>query len=466
MRLEPTRSLSEIEQFRASLAGRTVLVIGAGRSGLATLRQLAAAGASVHLADSKPREELAGIVAEVEITGAALIERFEALSQAPGADLIIPSPGVPIDHPALVAARENGIEVWGTLELDYRLCPGTILAITGTNGKGTTCQLLADMLARAGFEHILAGNIGWPLTEEIDRITPRTLAVVEVSSFQLESIVQFHPRVASVLNLTAEHLDRHRSVEEYARTKARIFENQTQDDFAVVNIDDERARALAQSSPARQLRVSLISDSLEGAVIGEDFVVRLNGRAERICRVGDLPLAGEHHRINALVAAVIARLAGAPVEAIAAAIEAYRPPQHHMQQVREIEGVVFINDSKASNPEAAIADLAAMTRPFVAIVGGRDKGGSFRALGRLLGQRARAVVLIGEAAERIAAEIDRHRVVVYADTLREAIDKAAELARPGDAVVMAPACSSFDMFNDYADRGEQFERIVIELAGE
>lgn len=465
MRLEPARSECEIERFRASLDGRKVVVIGAGRSGIAAVRQLVRCGARVRLADIKERDELPEVVAEVEELGAKFVERFETLDQAEEADLVIPSPGVPRDHPALVAAREDGVELWGTLELGYRLCPAPIIAITGTNGKGTTCQLLAMMLAEAGFSQILAGNIGRPLTGQVDRATAETPAVVEVSSFQLESIVEFRPRVATVLNLAPEHLDRHGTLAEYSRMKARIFENQRSEDFVVVNADDGRARRLSEGSRASALAVSLQSDSLEGAVIGGELIVRLERRAERICPVDDLPLSGAHHQTNALVAAVIARLAGAPVGAIARAIRAYTPPRHHMQVVGEIDGVAFINDSKASNPEAAVADLAALERPFVAIVGGKDKGGDFTALGRLLGERARAVILIGEAAERIMAEIGERPIVERAGSLSEAVRRATELARPGDAVIMAPACSSFDMFRDYEHRGELFEETVHVLSG-
>lgn len=466
MRLEPVRSELEIEQFRASLHGRRVLVIGAGRSGMAALEQLVRCGARVSLSDVKGRDELPEIIAKVEALGADFIERFETLDQAPETELVIPSPGVPCDHPALVTARENGIELWGTLELGYRLCPAPIIAITGTNGKGTTCRLLANMLEEADIAHILAGNIGQPLSGQVDGATAETPAVVEVSSFQLESIVDFRPRVAAVLNLAPEHLDRHQTFAEYARVKARIFENQRPEDFVVVNADDERARRLSEASRADALAVSTVSDSLQGAVIGGYLTVRTHGRTERVCPIDDLALRGAHHRINALVAAVIARLAGAPAEAIARAIRAYEPPRHHMQVVREIGGVAFINDSKASNPEAAVADLTSMERPFVAIVGGREKGGDFSALGRLLAERARAVILIGEAAERIAAEIGPRRTADRADSLSDAIARAAQIARPGDAVIMAPACSSFDMFNDYEHRGERFEQIVHELSGE
>ncbi len=466
MNLDPTRSEREIRQFRTSLDGRHVLVIGAGRSGIAAVRRLLRCGARVRLADIKSREDLPEAVEDVEGLGAEFIAQFESLAQAPGTDLIIPSPGVPTDHRALVEAREKDVETWGTLELGYRLYPGPVIAITGTNGKGTTCCLLANMLEEAGMSRILAGNIGCPLAAQIDAATTQTPAVVEVSSFQLETVVDFRPRVATVLNIAPEHLNRHQTFQEYSRIKARIFENQRPDDFVVVNTDDRTVRRLSEVSPGTALRVSLRSDSLEGAVVGGHLTVRLKDRTERICPVDDLPLRGEHHLTNALVAAAIARLAGVSVRAIGRAIRAYKPPRHHMEVVRNIEGVTFINDSKASNPQAAAADLAAMDGPFVAIVGGRDKGGDFGELGRVLRERAQAVVLIGEAADRIAAEIGERKTIERARSLPEAIERAADLARSGDAVILAPACSSFDMFRDYAHRGDVFSETVHDRTGE
>ncbi len=467
MRLKPVRSIEDVEAYRASLRGRDVVVIGAGRSGLATMRRLAEAGARVRLADAKPLVELGAAAEEAESLGAGVVERFERLEQIADAELVISSPGVPWEHQALTEARERGVETFGTFELAWRLCASPVLAVTGTNGKGTVCRLLSGMLAEAGIEHILAGNIGMPLAEKLDLTRPDVPAIIEVSSFQLETIVEFRPRIATLLNLAPDHLDRHPSYAAYATAKARVFENQRPEDVAVINNDDAPARQLSEPTLAHKLRVSLATDTLDAGVSGGEFFLRLAGRTQCICPAGDLRLRGGHHLTNALSAAMMGRLVGTPLSAMAAAIAGYEPPEHHMEVAGEVGGVQFINDSKASNPASAVADLAAMALSFVAIVGGKDKGADFGALGELLAGMPRAVILIGEAADRIEeamqAPASGGGEPERAGTLEAAIRRAYELAEPGDAVIMAPACSSFDMFRNYEHRGETFREVVRAL---
>jgi UDP-N-acetylmuramoylalanine--D-glutamate ligase len=462
MDLQPVRSIRQIEHFRASLRGREVVVLGAGRSGRASVRRLVAAGARVRLADVKSREEMGEAAEEAEALGASVLPGFEHLEQAEGTGLVISSPGIPRDHPALQAARDRGIENFGTLELAWRLCASPMIAVTGTNGKGTTCRLMAGMFEAGGIPHILAGNIGEPLADRLDEAAPDVPAIVEVSSFQLESIVEFRPRLAVFLSLAPDHLDRHSDFDEYRAAKARIFENQQSDDIAVINADDDGVRSLAEPIDARKLRVSLESDGSDAGVREGHFFVRAGERAEGVCPVADLALSGHHHMTNALAAALVAHVAGASVEAIAAGISAYAPPEHHMELVAEIDGVQMINDSKASNPSSAVADLRAMERPFVAIVGGKDKGADFVELGRMLSRRARATILIGEAADRIEAGMEGG-TIERAETLGEAVRRAHELSEPGGAVILAPACSSFDMFRNYEHRGQSFREAVAEL---
>ncbi|MGI5817500.1 MAG: UDP-N-acetylmuramoyl-L-alanine--D-glutamate ligase [Armatimonadota bacterium] len=462
MRLEPVRSIEEVEDYRASLRGRDVAVIGAGRSGLATMRRLAEAGARVRLADAQSRSELVSAAQEASGLGAVLVEEFERFEQIRGVDLVVSSPGIPWEHEALADARAAAVETFGTMEFAWRLCASPVIAVTGTNGKGTVCRMLSGMLTSAGIEHILAGNIGLPLADRLDATAPDVPAIVEVSSFQLETIVDFRPRVATLLNLAPDHLDRHPTFAAYAAAKARIFENQRPDDLAVINEDDEASRRLAEETAAQKLRVSLRTDGLDAGVFDGQFFVRSQGATEPVCAASDLPLPGRHHMTNALVAAVIARHVGAEVEAIAEGIRGYVPPRHHMELVAEVGGVQFINDSKASNPESATADLGAMQRPFVAIVGGKDKGADFSALAELLSDRARAVILIGEAADRIERMLSGG-AVERADTLEAAVKRAYELSGPGWAVIMAPACSSFDMFRNYEFRGEAFRKAAAAL---
>jgi len=465
MMLKPPVSGNEIEAYRTELAALRVGIIGAGRSGMACLRLLGRLAAETVLADVKPLEELRAEAEQAEALGAAVVPEFTQLQQLPELDLMIVSPGIRRDHPAVTEARDRRIEVIGELELAYRLCAGPIIAVTGTNGKGTCCRLLSEMLELGGVPQLLAGNIGLPLAERVREASPDTAVVVEVSSFQLETIVRFRPRVAVLLNLLPDHLDRHEDLDEYIAAKSRVFENQTDEDFAVVNLDDPIATRMAHASRATVLGVSLVNSDAAGHLEGDNLVVALEGAAEHVCAAGDFPLPGRHHATNALAAAVVARLLGVEPQQMAAAVRHYEPPGHHMEHVAEIAGVDFISDSKACNPSAALADLATLEQPFVAIVGGKDKGMDFRGLGEFLRERARRVVLIGEAADRIA-EAMGGAAPERADSMEAAVTRARQLAQPGDAVVLAPGCSSFDMFNDAGDRGDIFSQIVRVLADE
>ncbi len=463
MALKPTRREDDIARWRNALSGRRAAVIGAARSGIAAMRVLAQAQATVVLADMKSAEELPDAVAAAREAGAEFLPRFEQLEQLPEIDLMVVSPGIPADHPAVLAARGAEVEVIGEVELAWRLCPAPIVAITGTNGKGTCCRLLADMLTRGDVPNVLAGNIGNPLCGELPCLTPAHVVVLEVSSFQLESIADFRPSVGVLLNLVPEHGDRHRSLAEYLRAKARLFENQTEEDWAIGNLDDPVAASLALHSAARHLTVSVRDTTANGYVREGTLLLRLDGQPQEICRADEFPLRGAHHLPGVLSAALAACLADVPLAASAAAIRSYQPPPHHMERVAEVGGVVFYNDSKASNPAAAIADLSALQQPWVAIVGGVSKGARFEELGALLARRAKGVVLIGEAAPAIAAAMGPAANPQRADTLEQATELAWSMAEPGDVVILAPACSSFDMFRNYAHRGDVFRQKARQL---
>ncbi len=457
--MKSVRSQAEIAAYRDALSGMSVAVIGAARSGVACAELLVEIGARVTLADVKPAADLS------VVEGAALLGDFTSFDQLPPTDLMIISPGIPATHPALPDARAAGVEVIGTLEFAWRLCPAPVVAVTGANGKGTCCRLISDMLTRGDVPNILAGNIGVPLARELADASPESVAVVEVSSFQLESIVDFRPRVALMLNLAPEHLDRHADFREYVQAKARVFENQTPDDFALVNLDDLLCRYLAEGSRARRLTIGLGARDADARVEGGRVLVTLDGLTVDVCAADAFPLPGRHHVSNILHAALVARLLDVDAGDIAAAVNEYEPPAHHMQVAAEIGGVVFYNDSKASNPPAAVADLSGLDRPYIAIVGGRGKGADFAELGELLAREAKAVILIGESAETIARAMGEGAALERAATLEEAIARGFELAASGDAVIMAPACSSFDMFDSYAHRGDVFMQAARTLEG-
>jgi UDP-N-acetylmuramoylalanine--D-glutamate ligase len=452
------------------LRSRRVLVVGLGRSGIAAARVCVENGAVVTVTDRRPSSEL-GAALEALPPGVGQELGGHRRESFVGSELIVLSPGVP-EIPELTAARQAGVRVIGELELGSRFVEGTLVAITGTNGKSTTTTLCGSMLRATGYPTFVGGNLGIPLCEAVGTpaAKPGGNCVVEVSSFQLETVETFHPRVAVLLNVTADHLDRYQDLEHYAATKARIFGAQSQDDFAVVNADDELAVRLVQGARSRKLEISAERRLNEGGWLeGEMLVLRLpGGKPEGYPAL--LPaLAGRHNQANALAALLAARLAGATAEEARRVLLGFRGLAHRMELIAEAKGVVYYDDSKGTNVGAAVAALNGFPRPVVLIAGGRDKGGDYAPLAAALERVGRAVVLIGEAAPRIQAslaEVLPAAAVVRAVTMEEAVAVAARLARPGDAVVLSPACSSFDMFRDYEHRAEVFRAAVRDLLGE
>ena len=449
------------EEF--SVEGLRVTVGGAASSGIAAAVLLASRGARVTLSDAKatvPGEaRLAALGVQVEAGG----NRPETFS---GADLVVLSPGVPVQQPFVKAAREAGVPVIGEIELASRWLKGRVVAITGTKGKSTTTTLTGRMLEASGIRAVTGGNIGRPLSAQVEESTPETVHVVEVSSFQLETIERFHPWVAAIVNFSPDHLDRHSGVEDYAAAKARVFENQGSGDWAVVNADDDGARRVA--ADARAMRRWFGFDAVaEGITVDDGWVVeRLDGRVTRLAPVSALQVRGRHILADVLAAAAVARLAGATPAAVTAAVEGFRGLEHAMELAGEVDGVRFVNDSKATNVAAARQAFESVDGGLVAIVGGRYKGGDFRDLRTPLAGRARGVVAIGEARPLIEEALAGVAPVVAAGSMEEAVRAAYAIARPGGTVVLAPACSSFDMFADYAERGRRFKEAVARLARE
>jgi UDP-N-acetylmuramoylalanine--D-glutamate ligase len=471
------------------LAGRRVLVVGLGRSGLAAARLCAAEGARVTVNDHRTAEALgaalAGLPAEItRVLGGHPVEAFL------DAELIVVSPGVP-ELPALAAARAAGRPVTGELELASRFVAAPIAAVTGTNGKSTTTTLLSALLEATGRPVFAGGNLGVPLTEAVGTpaLGPDGLCVVEVSSFQLETTETFRPRVAVLLNLTPDHLDRHASLDEYAGLKARVFAAQGPDDFAIVNADDARCLAIGRSVRSQCLLFQTsgpLPDRVAGGWVersggegahgsGEVLCLRLPGAGGIERFAAELPgLLGRHNQENALAALLAARLLGLPTEAAMKPLRAFRALPHRMELVGTLgragdggtkDEVRFYDDSKGTNVGATVAALSGFPRPVVLIAGGKDKGGSYAPLAAALAGTGRAAVLIGEAAEKLHAALAPILPVERAPTLEAAVALAATLASPGDAVVLSPACSSFDMFRDYAHRAAVFRAAVLGLPG-
>ncbi len=445
------------------LAGKRVAVIGLARSGLACARFLLGQGAKVIGADSKPRSELTEQFLQITGLGGEVVAEFAGLEQLGDVDLIVVSPGVPYNLEALQQARQRGIAVIGELELAYWFCRAPILAVTGTNGKGSTVMMTGKILEAAGIAHLIAGNIGLPLISQVDRTTTVDVVVTEVSSFQLETIQHFRPWQACLLNISPDHLDRHASLEEYVAAKRRIFENQGPEDVAIICIDDPVAAQQATAVKSRLRTVSTNDTSADGHLEDDDLVVLVDGRAQIAATRADIRAPGLHQVRNALCAALMAIDCGAPVASIAHGLRNLRPADHLLQTVCEIDGVTYVDDSKATNPAAAVADLRTLSPPLIAIAGGVAKNVDAAEFASALGRRCRLVLLIGENRKQLQAAIGDRTQTELCDSLEEAVQCAHAAACPGDTVVLIPGAASFDMFTDQVERGERFAQLCRAL---
>jgi UDP-N-acetylmuramoylalanine--D-glutamate ligase len=446
---------------------RPVVVVGLARSGVAAASFLARRGAAVVAVDRKAEGELKAEVLALRAEGIRLETGEHRLETFTGAAMVVVSPGVPWDLPDLAAARAAGVPVIAEIELAFRHLEGTLAAVTGTKGKSTTTAALGAMLNESGRDVRVGGNIGTPLITLVEGSSPQTVFAVETSSFQLEGIDRFRPRVAVWLNLSPDHLDRHPSLEAYAAAKARIFMNQTAGDWAIVNADDPIVLAEARRAAARKLLVRTTGRRLEGEgafFAGASARLHLDGREETLFDRADVTVPGAHLAGDLLVAAAAARVLGAETGAIARAVRGFRGVEHVLELVATVDGVSYYNDSKATNVDAARRSLEAFDQPVVVILGGRYKGGDFAELAFVLAARGRRVIAIGEAQERVRAALAGTVPVQTAPSLREAVAAARAAAFPGDVVLLAPACSSFDMFSDYAERGRAFKDEVKRLA--
>jgi len=445
------------------LQGKRVLVVGLARTGVAASLFCSARGARVTATDEKPEAELAETAARLRLTGVNLELGAHWPDMVLGQDLIVVSPGVRANLPALELARASGIPVWSEIELAWRFLRGRLVALTGSNGKTTTTSVVSHILQTAGIATLVGGNLGIPLVSLVESSTDSTVTVAEISSFQLETIADFRPDIGVLLNLTPDHLDRHGSFEDYARAKLRIFENQLEQDAAVLNADDFEVTRRLPLRPhvfwfSRRKRVA------EGAFLENDhLVIRIGGSEVAVARREEIRLRGDHNVENILAACAASRLAGAEPAAIASGVKTFWGVEHRLEFVAEIAGIKFYNDSKATNVDATLRAVEAFPGPLVVILGGKDKGSPYTILREPLGRRARLVILIGAAAGKIAAQLGDAAPVEQAGTLDRAVELAMEHAKPGDVVLLAPACSSFDQFENFEHRGRVFKNLVAKL---
>ena len=451
------------------LKDKRALVVGLGKSGVASALFLKAHGAKVTVSDTKSGDELRNEI-PILLDHAITVETGGHGDRTfRGQDLIVVSPGVPVDAPPLVQARALGEAVIGEIELAAQFLPGPIVAITGSNGKTTTTTLTGEIMTAAGFPALVGGNIGTPAISLAERATPETVIVLEVSSFQLETIQTFRPKVAVVLNVTPDHLDRHRTFEVYVDAKARMFENQQGSDFAVLNADDPTCVSMAARTRAQVFWFSRQKEVERGAWVRDGNILFRDGsepgKSQReILQVSEIPLKGAHNLENVLAAVCAGALMGCAPEKIRQAVRDFKAVEHRLEFVATIRGVDYYNDSKATNVDATIKALESFPANIHLILGGKDKGSDYTVLNDLLRQRVKRVYTIGAAAAKIESQIVSSKnggpELVHAETLENALRKANAAAHPGDVVVLAPACASFDQFKSYEHRGKVFKEIV------
>ncbi|HNW91600.1 MAG TPA: UDP-N-acetylmuramoyl-L-alanine--D-glutamate ligase [bacterium] len=449
------------------VAGKKYLIVGIARSGLAAAELLQAHGATVLLNDGKPAEKLGKF--------AAGYERFphhlggHPLALLDGVSGVIASPGVPPTIPLLVEAQRRGIELIGEIELGWRFCRGTLVGITGTNGKTTTTTLTGELLRAAGLPAVTCGNMGHPLARAAQEAAgAERVFVCELSSFQLEGISSMRPRVGVLLNLTPDHQDRYPDLESYFAAKGHLYDCQTADDWTVVNCADDKARALAETSRARRIHIGAGADRFPWAVYPSEgnLCWRRDGNEEVILPATAISIPGPHNLENAMAAAAVALAYGVAATTVAAVLRTFRGVEHRLEPVLTIDGVTFINDSKGTNVDAVVKSLQSYRQPIVWLGCGRDKGGDFTVLDPLVQMHVRAVVLFGELAETIERALTSRPAIVRATDMADAVRKGFAAARPGDVVLLSPGGTSFDWYSDFEERGRVFKDAVRALAAE
>lgn len=446
------------------VTGKKVLVFGSGISGIGAVKLLEDHGAEVVLYDGNESLDQASLREQLgEKTTIVLGEFPEHLLEE--LELVVLSPGVPTDLPVILAMKEHGIQVIGEVELAYAFGKGDVLAITGTNGKTTTTSLLGEIMKCHQEEVFVVGNIGNPYTVAAGQMTERSVAVAEMSSFQLESIETFRPKVSAILNFTPDHLNRHHTMEAYVEAKKQIAKNQTAEDYCVLNYEDERTKAFGEEVKAQVLYFSSAHKLERGIYLDDGKMIYKNPEEVIVCHVDELQILGIHNYENVMAAVAMAAVYGVPMDTIRKAILAFKGVEHRIEYVTEKDGVVYYNDSKGTNPDAAIKGIQAMNRKTVLIGGGYDKNSEYTEWIQAFDGKVKRLILIGATREKIAQDAEKcgFHDYVFADTFEEAVLLAAKTAKSGEAVLLSPACASWGMFPNYEVRGEKFKEIVNSL---
>lgn len=443
--------------------GKKALVCGMARSGIAAAKLLNRLGARVTLQDMKKREEISADVLALEGEGIVLYTGANPDEIACAQDLIVLSPGIPCDLPFIAAAEEAGIEVISEVELAYRLTPCPITAITGTNGKTTTTTLTGEIMKTAYSGTAVVGNIGIPYSEKVERLTEKDWVVAEISSFQMEKAKEFHPHISAVLNITPDHLNRHKTMDVYIAMKERVFAKQTAADFCILNHGDEACRKMADKTAAKVFFFDSSETLAEGIYLDGDAIeVRWGAINETLIHVDELQILGVHNYENVMAAAAMGICAGIALDTIRAVLKGFAGVAHRIEYVATVDGVDYYNDSKGTNVDASIRAVLAMKKPIVLIGGGYDKGSSFDEWTKLFPGRVKHLVLIGVTAPKVRASAEKFGFTAISDceTFEEAVDLCREKAEDGDCVLLSPACASWGMFDNYEQRGDMFKEQV------
>ncbi|MEG0291504.1 MAG: UDP-N-acetylmuramoyl-L-alanine--D-glutamate ligase [Anaerovoracaceae bacterium] len=454
-------------EYYKNLKGKKVLVVGLGKSGIAAIKALLKFGSKVTIQDSKKQENVDKKV--IDLFEKANISYFfgEKPEDISEYDLIVVSPGVPLNVDFLVEAKGKGIEIIGELELAYRCGKGKYIAITGTNGKTTTTSLVGEIFKNAQKESVVVGNIGVAVMNEATAASDDTWLITETSSFQLETISEFKPQVSAILNLTPDHMDRHKTMEAYGESKAKIMENQDNDQYVVINFDDKECLKLVSGTKAKVVPFSRIEPLIFGAFVKDDKIVIINEDEDMIefCRADELKIPGSHNLENALAAAAIAYFAGIDKDVITETLKNFGGVSHRLEFCGEIDGIQFVNDSKGTNPDAAIKAIEAMKTGIVLIAGGYDKNSNFDSFVDSFGDKVKHVVLLGTTAVKIkeAAERKGYQNTIMVKDMKACVSEAFRRAETGDTVLLSPACASWDMYNSFEERGDDFKNCVKEL---
>ena len=446
--------------------GKKVSIFGMARSGMAIAKLLKSLGAQVFITEKKEEENLSPEILELKRSGIEYETGGHTQKAIDYQDYLVISPGVPADLPILVEAQEKGIPIFSEIEVAFWLAEAQIVAITGSNGKTTTTTLVGEIFKEDGRECKVAGNIGVPFSSVVQEVSSRGIIVLEISSFQLEKIEEFSPKVSAILNITPDHLDRYPDLKSYTDAKLRLLENQTEKDFVVLNWDDPVTSKLAPLSRAKSLFFSTTSELKVGSYVKNgNLVFQLNGKIEEVIPVEEIGIKGPHNLANSAAACAICGVLGVKKESMEKALRSFKGVEHRLEEVAIIDQIRFVNDSKATNVDSVFYALQSIKEPVFLIAGGKDKGGDFTKLRELVKKKVKGLILLGQAKEKIKNALGDLVPTYLVDSIKEGVELGFQKAEKGDCVLLSPACASFDMFKDYEDRGRVFKLTVLNLKG-